>query len=288
MSRARLRRRRPWREVGRVLESFLARFPRHERRRRDPVALVHEHAAQEDREVAALVASSLAFGRASQAIDSARRVLDVLGPRPADAVRAWGTGSRAACLGTWRHRWVTGTDVAALLSRAGELLRRHDTLEAAFDACRAPDDPAGDLAAPMRRFAEALGPPAGESSRGWRFLVPRPRPAAAKRLCLFLRWLSRPADGVDLGAWRTVSPSELTIPLDTHVARIGRYLGLTDRATPGWAMAREITANLSRFDAADPTRFDFALAHLGIMGGCPRRRDPRTCRRCDLLAACRL
>ena len=131
--------------------------------------------------------------------------------------------------------------------------------------------------------------PNGRLPHGARYLLSVPDgQAAAKRWCLFLRWMVRPADGVDLGLWSDISTRRLTIPLDTHVARIGAYIGLTDRRTPGWAMAREITGNLARYCPDDPTRFDFAISHLGIMGSCPRRRNPVKCAGCDLLSACRL
>ena len=98
----------------------------------------------------------------------------------------------------------------------------------------------------------------------------------------------RPTDGIDLGLWTELGAERLTVALDTHVARIGRYIGLTERRSPGWAMARDVTDSLRRIDPQDPTRFDFALSHLGIMGACPRRRSASACARCDLLRVCRL
>lgn len=270
-----------------MLRTFEARFPVTDRVAADPVALVHAHAERSDREVVALLASSLAFGRAASLVAKIGAVLAELGSSPGGRV----ADGRLPDLRGWSHRWIRGGDVRWLLSAAGACLREHGSLEAAFAAG---DDGSGDdLLAPMRAFAlrlrEAAGRPERTLTRGQRYLLPVPNGrSAAKRACLFLRWMARPADGVDLGLWPSVGTRRLTIPVDTHVARIGRYLGLTERATAGWAMAREITASLARFDATDPTRFDFALSHLGIMGGCPRRRRAATCARCDLVAACRL
>jgi uncharacterized protein (TIGR02757 family) len=80
---------------------------------------------------------------------------------------------------------------------------------------------------------------------------------------LFLRWMVR-RDQVDIGSWTTVSPAELVMPLDTHIHRIARALGLTSRATADLAAALEVTAALRAFDSDDPVRFDFSLARLGI------------------------
>ena len=97
-----------------------------------------------------------------------------------------------------------------------------------------------------------------------------PRPSAGsgcKRLNLFLRWMVR-RDALDLGVWTRVSPAKLVVPLDTHVIRVGRCLRLTRYTSPGWPMARDITASLRRLDADDPVKYDFALCHLGMMNAC--------------------
>jgi uncharacterized protein (TIGR02757 family) len=97
-----------------------------------------------------------------------------------------------------------------------------------------------------------------------------PRPAAGsgcKRLNLFLRWMVR-RDALDLGVWTRVSPAKLIVPLDTHVIRVGRCLGLTRYTSPGWRMARDITASLRRLDPDDPVKYDYSLCHLGMMNAC--------------------
>jgi uncharacterized protein (TIGR02757 family) len=75
-------------------------------------------------------------------------------------------------------------------------------------------------------------------------------------------------DAVDLGIWTRVRPSQLIIPLDTHVIRVGRCLGLTRYTSPGWRMAADITASLRAIDPVDPVRYDFSLCHLGMMNAC--------------------
>jgi uncharacterized protein (TIGR02757 family) len=133
--------------------------------------------------------------------------------------------------------------------------------------------------------------PRGELKRriGVRFLFPRPSEGSAcKRMNLFLRWMVRPEDGIDCGVWKGVAPRQLVIPLDTHIARISSYIGLTAMRSPGWPMALDITRSLRRLHADDPLRYDFALCHLGIAGDCPRKRNLEKCGRCPILAICRL
>jgi uncharacterized protein (TIGR02757 family) len=103
---------------------------------------------------------------------------------------------------------------------------------------------------------------------------------------LLLRWMARPADGVDLGLW-PIAASTLLIPVDTHIHRLGRNLGLTRRRDVSWKTAEEITVGLRRYDAADPVKYDFPLCHLGMLQRCPSRRDEVRCEGCGVKSVCR-
>jgi uncharacterized protein (TIGR02757 family) len=142
----------------------------------------------------------------------------------------------------------------------------------------------GDFRESLARLADVLRGSA--TDRSTRHLVSDPRAGSAcKRLVLYARWMVRPADGVDLGLW-PISPSDLVIPVDTHVHRISRNLGLTDRRTASWATAEEITAGLRKLDPEDPVKYDFALCHLGVSRDCPSRPDTDKCATCVLRDVC--
>ena len=82
---------------------------------------------------------------------------------------------------------------------------------------------------------------------------------------MFLRWMVRDDDkGVDFGLWRRLKPAQLICPCDVHVGRVARSLGLISRKQTDWAAAEELTANLRRFDANDPVKYDYALFSLGV------------------------
>jgi len=248
----------------------------------DPVSLVHRYDDPRDREVAGLMAAGLAFGSAKQILRSAGGMLDVLGDRPARAIRCPATLQRLHGL---RHRWVSGEDVARVLAAVAGLGDEMGSLEAVFLAGWDPADE--DVADAAGRFVRTIRDRCEDASRGARYLLPDPATgSAAKRLCLYLRWMIRGPDGVDLGVWSGVPPSALLVPLDTHILRIARYVGLTERRTASLTTAREITRALARLDPDDPTRYDFALAHLGISKGCAHRRDPERCGACPLETIC--
>ena len=269
--------------MKRRLETLVASTDRVARREADPVGVVHRYPEPGDAEVVGLLASSLAFGNVLGIRRSVARVLDGLGPHPASAVRP--PRARAALergLDGFVHRVWRGEHVSALLANAGELREAHGSLGDRFAQHLAAS---GEFREGLARFADELRGP--DADRGLRHLMPDPRAGSAcKRLLLYLRWMVRPADGVDLGLW-DVDPGALVIPVDTHIHRIGRNLGLTERNDASWRTAEEITTALRRFDASDPVKYDFALCHLGVSRDCPSRRDEAKCRPCVLRPVCR-
>jgi uncharacterized protein (TIGR02757 family) len=93
-------------------------------------------------------------------------------------------------------------------------------------------------------------------------------------------------DAIDLGVWTHVRPSQLIVPLDTHIIRLGRCLRLTRYRSAGWRMAADITRALRTLDPDDPVRFDFSLCHVGMMGACGFGTPQRDAQ-CPLRGICR-
>jgi len=258
------------------------------RRAADPVHFAHRYAQREDQEIVALIAASLAFGNVKALCAKIEDALQRLGPNVAqvadDAPRVH------ASLQGFRHRLYGGRDLAQLVVGARSMQRAHGFLGASLQK---------DLAA-GRPFREALGAWVRElrqrggfadfgkkESVGADHLLPDPtKGSAVKRLMLFLRWMSRPADGVDLGLW-DISPARLVIPLDTHIHKLSRNIGLTLRKAADFRAAEEITSALARLDPHDPTKYDFSLCHLGMVQSCPSRKDDQRCIGCGVKPVCR-
>ncbi|MBP7389097.1 MAG: TIGR02757 family protein, partial [Chitinophagales bacterium] len=92
------------------------------------------------------------------------------------------------------------------------------------------------------------------------------RNSTCKRLNMFLRWMVRKdKNGVDFGIWKKIKPSQLLIPLDVHVDRTARKLGLIKRKQTDWQTVLELTENLKQFDLKDPVKYDFALFGLSVL-----------------------
>ena len=257
----------------------------------DPVHVVRRYDAPDDREVVAFCASALAFGRVASVMDSIEALLAVLGPRPAAFVRGFDPMTGADAFQTLLHRWIRGVDLVALLSVLQRMIVEAGSIESFFLAGYNATDP--DVGPALNRFCERARAVdlagvygGGDERRGVHYFFPRPDGGSAcKRLNLFLRWMVR-RDAVDLGLWSGLPVSKLVIPLDTHVARVGRCLGLTRYRSPGWGMASEITESLRALDPQDPVRYDYSLCHLGMMDACgfnqPKRDD-----HCPLRGVCR-
>lgn len=262
----------------------------------DPLEFPRRFTRAEDREVVGLVAASLAYGNVTTIRQSVERVLSRMGPYPGEFVRQFDPRRQAERFSDFRHRWSSGTDVVCLLLFARQMLEHAGSIGAFF---REVYDPSEENVGPsLARFCARVteldhqGLYARKTlprSAGVRYFFPSPATGSAcKRLNMYLRWMVRRDDGLDLGLWDFVSPAQLVIPLDTHIARIGRHLGWARRKTPDWKMAVEITDFLARLDRDDPTKYDFALSRMGILNRCPRHPRTLQCDLCDLRRALRL
>jgi uncharacterized protein (TIGR02757 family) len=282
-----------------ALDALVDRTADPERLRADPLQFVRRYADLADQEVAGVLASGLAFGRVAAFLPVIADILALADARGGPARWARGLDARdAAALGRHQHRWVRGSDLAHLVGAVGAVQGAHGSLGAVLEAAWSPAH--ADVGPALAALIEALREAAlsraglgalGDLPRGLRMVLPSPADGSAcKRWNLLLRWMVRRpgagAAGVDLGRWR-LPPERLVIPLDTHVARLSRLIGLTARTDGSWTTAAEITANLRLLHPADPLRYDFALAHLGISGACEARPVPQVCGPCALRPVCR-
>lgn len=238
-----------------------------------------------DREVAAWVAAHLAYGRVAPMLRAIEGILEPLGPCPASWLREAGPAAISRLKGVlapWKWRFHTGQDLVEWCLAWKSLDLESGGSGLAPHLAPAPGmDEEHKLSALIQRLRRELPP-----SRGTRFTLPDPlEGSACKRWRMFLRWMVR-SGWPDLGLWKGHSPASLVIPLDTHVARISRLIGLTKRSTPDGRMAREITEALRLLDPEDPLKYDFALSHLGILGDCPGLRRMPGCQDCPLEGIC--
>ena len=257
----------------------------------DPIQIVRRYTRSDDREVVGFVAAALAFGRVTSVLQSIERVLSVMGNRPAAYVQQFDPRRDARTFDGIVHRWTRERDIVALMWVMHQMIAGAGSIEAFFargDEAASVDVQSALDSFSTRALALDLRAAYGRVPRrpGVCYFFPRPSAGSAcKRLNLFLRWMVR-KDALDLGVWSRVPPARLVVPLDTHVIRVGRCLKLTAYTSPGWRMARDITASLRVLDPDDPVKYDFALCHLGMMNACGFRR-PQADTQCPLRGLCR-
>ncbi len=250
------------------LEDQYRAYHRTEYLRIDPLVCLRVFDRVQDIEIAALVAAVLAYGRAETIIRNVTEIFRRTGPSIAAFALETTLAEKARLLRDFKHRFTDGYDIAVLLHALGQIRSETDSLESLFAAGFREDDPTikGGLehfTRTIRQKAHRVAP-LRDTSIG--YLLPFPSSGSAcKRLNMYLRWMVRKRDGIDLGIWETIPPSGLIMPVDTHVARISRELGLTARNSVDWRMAEEITVSLRACDAMDPIRFDFSLCRAGMV-----------------------
>ena len=223
----------------------------------DPLEFVHKYTDPADREVTALVASTLAYGRVEQILSAVGAVLERMGSSPSKWLKATKDREIKDRVAGFRHRFATEEHMAHLLIGAKRVLSRYDSLKNCFLSSWRDD---------FNTVLPALSPFIEEiSSKGnCGHLLPDPdKGSACKRINLMLRWLVR-HDAVDPGGWQDVPAAALIVPLDTHMKKIGIRLGFTTRSGADMKTALDITKEFRKLSPDDPVKYDFALTRLGI------------------------
>ncbi len=237
----------------------------------DPVCIPHLFTARADIEIAGLFAAVFAWGNRTTIIAKSRELMQRMDLRPHEFVLNHGADDLRGLL-SFKHRTFTATDLLYFV----EVLKQHyswqDSLEAAFltGMGSRDKDTTGSLNGFHSYFFGGVWEGVEEAfeipARTRKHIAAPFRGSTCKRLNMYLRWMVRPADGgVDFGLWKGISPSQLVIPIDLHVARVARRFGLLQREALDWQAALELTAWLRRLDPADPVKYDYALFALGVI-----------------------
>jgi uncharacterized protein (TIGR02757 family) len=225
----------------------------------DPIQVPHSFASKNDIEIAAFLTATLAWGNRVSIIKSANSLMDRMDRAPYEFVLSAESGDIVRLEG-FVHRTFNSEDLSYFICALRMIYEDYGGLEPVFSSGSRNRGAFGALAG-FRKVFLSCGVP-GRSSK---HIPDVERGSAAKRLNLFLMWMVRKDErGVHFGLWNSISPSDLMIPLDTHVGRAARSLGLLSRKANDWQAVEELTAELRKIDPEDPCRFDFSLFGLGL------------------------
>jgi uncharacterized protein (TIGR02757 family) len=249
----------------------------------DPLQFVYRYTEHRDMEIAAFLASALAYGRVRQIERSLIQLFDRMDSAPFHFTSHFAEAGRAK-LRSFKHRFTTGGDVSDLLALFRRVLDDYGSLESFFALGYHCED--ATILPALSRFCDSLCQMhGGLASAGLNYLLANPsRGSASKRLNLFLRWLVR-RDEVDLGLWERIDRAKLVVPMDVHMGRLCRILGLHDDKTVSLSTALKVSRAFARMNPEDPVKYDFALSRLGILEECTGRPCP-ACGACELRRLC--
>ena len=274
-------------QIRDVLERLYVRYNRRELIKPDPLQFVYRYSEPADMEIAGFLAAALAYGRVGQIERSVGDLLSRMGASPREFVADFdGKGRRK--LKDFKHRFTSGDDISDLLELLRDVLSEHGSIEAFFASGfdRRDVNTVAALTAfcerLLARYAERHG---GITTTGLKYLLASPaRGSASKRLHLFLRWMVR-EDDVDAGLWKSVDKAALIVPIDVHMGRLCRILGLYKGNRTGLSMALKITEGFAKIEPGDPVRYDFSLSRIGIIEECNGRYRAE-CELCELFECC--
>ncbi|MBU1218297.1 TIGR02757 family protein [Myxococcota bacterium] len=222
----------------------------------DPLQTLYEFSSPEDIEIAGIIASSFAYGRVMQILATLKKIFARLGSSPADYLDSASETTIQKDFSDIIHRFTTPQETIGLFTAMKRLRSEFGNLENLILARKC--ETVREMQVVL--VSNLLNKAGLEKSS----LLPDPRrDSACKRLNLMFRWLVR-ADSVDLGIWKSISPSVLTVPLDTHMFKVAHLLELTSRNDAGHKTALEITKAFGALTPEDPVKYDFALTRFGI------------------------
>lgn len=246
-----------------LLEDAVLRFNQPAFIEADPISVPHAFGGLQDREIMGFWAATLAWGQRKAIIQSAQKIAALMDHAPHDFILHHEEKDRQRFL-EFKHRTFQATDTLWFLEFFQQYYRRNDSLETAFSRHLTPG--AATVEQALRGFHELFFDHPDAPQRTRKHVATPARGSTCKRLNMFLRWMvRRDAAGVDFGVWTGISPAQLLIPLDVHVERVARGLGLLKRRQSDWQAVLELTENLRAYDPADPVKYDFALFGLGVL-----------------------
>lgn len=225
----------------------------------DPISIPHLFTKKQDIEIAGFFAAIFAWGNRTTIISKSKELLQRMDNAPHDFIQTHSPKNLKRFL-HFKHRTFNSTDLLYFISFLQMHFKNNQSLETAFTIH-------GDTIEKMLTgFHHYFFSLPDVPVRTKKHISTPEKKSTCKRLNMFLRWMvRRDGNGVDFGIWKNISPARLICPIDVHVARVARKLGILQRKQTDWQAALELTQYLQTLDKKDPVKYDFALFGLGAV-----------------------
>lgn len=224
----------------------------------DPIQFPHRFENKKDIEIAGFISSILAYGSRKVFIKKLEDLFEIAENEPLNFILNF----EPKMLGDFNYRFGKVEDFSEIFRILRQLYKTDGGLEELFKYGYCECDILKMFQVVSDYFYSRVN--SNIAGQGFSFMIPNPQNGGAmKRMSMFLRWMVRDGN-VDLGVWNFVPKSELVIPLDVHVARVSREMGLLKRNSNDFKAVMELMSNLRRFDSEDPAKYDFAMFGYGV------------------------
>lgn len=228
----------------------------------DPIQIPHLFTLKEDIEIAGFLTATIAWGKRKMIINNANKILNYMGNSPYDFIMNHNDSHLDKIEGSI-HRTFNAIDFQFFIKSLQNIYKNHQGLEATFSKHAQKETLQPAIHEFKNIFFEIEHP-----DRTQKHISDPLKNSAAKRINMFLRWMVRNDNtGVDFGLWKTLSPLQLSCPLDVHSGNVARKLGLLNRKQNDAKALFELDSSLRKMDAKDPVKYDFALFGLGVFEG---------------------
>ncbi|WP_410492568.1 TIGR02757 family protein [Chryseobacterium sp. c4a] len=225
----------------------------------DPIQIPHRFSLKQDIEIAGFLAATISWGNRKSIINSANKMLDIMGNSPYDFVLNYSEKNLKDIQDKSIHRTFNGEDFSYFIKQFNRIYKENESLEDLFKV----KDPEVNFQHAIERFRSGFLEI--EKHRSHKHISSPYKNSSAKRIIMFLRWMVRKDKrGVDFGIWKDIDQKYLSIPLDVHTGNISRKLGLVERTQNDWKTVEELDLAIRQFDEKDPAKYDFALFGLGV------------------------
>ena len=229
----------------------------------DPVCIPHLFTKKQDIEIAGFFAAIFAWGNRTTIINKSRELMQLMDNAPHEFCLHH-TDNDLKKLLHFKHRTFNPTDLFYFIDFFQHHYQNYTSLEDGFTKSMNADDE--NIESGLNGFYDYFFSLEHVPKRTLKHIASPAKKATCKRLCMYLRWMVRQdKNGVDFGIWKNISPSQLVVPLDLHVARVARHFKLITRKPTDWQAAVELTEEMKKFDRKDPSKYDFALFALGVL-----------------------
>lgn len=252
-------------EIKKILDQKVKQYNQINFIAKDPICIPHLFQKQQDIEIAAFFAAIFAWGNRTTIINKSTELMQKMDHAPHAFCLHHQPNDLKKLFG-FKHRTFNDTDLLYCIAFLKAHYEHHESLESAFFVHHTDGKKINNTTDALIHFQQYFMSLEDAPHRTKKHISSPAAGSTCKRLNMFLRWMVRKDHtGVDFGIWSAIKPSELIIPIDVHVARIARTLGILKRPQTDWEAALELTNYCRTLDSKDPVKYDFALFSLGVI-----------------------